>query len=280
MSEKNKSTKNIDSDKSNKNNDNDNIDDNNKNQIWKHILNNIKYNGDIDFTITAEQIKNSGSNWKGKKNQFEPRLLCKQDSDNDRPQIFKDHKICIVSVKNGEYILTKNLIYFHLEYPNTKTIELKKDDESLLLNYGDSETSLIDNLRYSGVFEKKYYLNEKIKYGSLLGGRHRCTFKTKIGDKEIEICGSQFETDACYESENKIILIECKCKNNIESFNIRQLYYPYRTIYDMVGDKKEIITLFINKDKNNVIHIWKFKFEKPLELTSIKNIDYRKFEFD
>ena len=51
---------------------------------------------------------------------------------------------------------------------------------------------------------------------------------------------SQFETYAYYESENKIILIECKCKNNIEIFNIRQIYYLYRTIYDIVGDKKEI----------------------------------------
>ena len=36
----------------------------------------------------------------------------------------------------------------------------------------------------------------------------------------------------------------------------------------------------INKDKNNHIHIWKFIFDNPLELTSIKNTDYHKYEFD
>ena len=251
-----------------------------KNNIWKHIFQEIKYNGDKDIIITAEQIKKSNKNWKGVNNQFEPRLLCKQDSNKDRPQIFKDYNIYIISVKNGEYLLTKNSIYFNLEYPKIKIIEIKQNDDSLLLSIGNSETSLIDNLRYSGLFEKILYLGEKILFGSLLNGRHRCSFKTKIGNKDIDICGSQYETDACYESENKILLIEGKSVNNIDSLNIRQLYYPYRTIFDKVGNKKEIITLFINKDKNNHIHIWKFQFDNPLELTSIKNTAYHKYEFD
>lgn len=254
--------------------------DDTKNKIWTHIFQEIKYNGDKDIVITAEQIKKSSKNWKGVNNQFEPRLLCKQDSNKDRPLIFQDYNICIISIKNGEYLLTKNSIYFNLEYPKKKIIEINKNDASLLLNIGNSETSLIDNLRYSGLFEKKQYLDEKILFGSLLNGRHRCSFKTKIGNKDIDISGSQYETDACYESENKILLIECKSVNNINSFNIRQLYYPFRTIFDNVGDKKEIITLFINKDKNNHIHIWKFIFDNPLELTSIKNTDYHKYEFD
>lgn len=117
-------------------------------------------------------------------------------------------------------------------------------------------------------------------FGPLLSGRHRCSFKTKIGNNDIEICGSQYETDACYESKNKILLIECKTVNLIDSFNIRQLYYPYRTIYDTLKNTKEIITLFVNKDKKNTIHIWKFQFENPLEMTSIKNIGYNAYEFN
>lgn len=250
-----------------------------KNKIWKHIFNEIKYNGDKEIIITAIEIKKYGKTWKGKNNQFEPRLLCKQDCEEDKPEIFKNYKINIISIKNGEYLLTKNSIYFNLEYPNSKINKVKKNDYSLVLNIGNSESSLIDNLRYSGLFEKSQYLDEKILFGSLLNGRHRCSFKTIIGIKEVEIIGSQYETDACYESKNKILLIECKEVNNLSSFNIRQLYYPYRTIYDKVNGIKEIITLFINKDKNNIIHIWKFEFEKPQVMTSIKNTGYHKYEF-
>lgn len=256
------------------------VEDTEKNKIWKHIFQELKYDGKTEIIITASQIKKCGKSWKGTSNQFEPRLLCKQDCDKDRPQIFNDYGIYILSVKNGEYFLTKNSVYYNLTYPDTKVIELNKNNDSLLLSLGNSESSLIDNLRYTGLFEKKQYLDEKILYGPLLNGRHRCTFKTKIDTKDIEIIGSQYETDACYESENKIIIIECKNVNSLKSFNLRQLYYPYRSIYDIVKDKKEIILLFINKDKQCIIHIWKFIFENPLVMTSIKNIGYNKYEFN
>jgi hypothetical protein len=74
------------------------------------------------------------------------------------------------------------------------------------------------------------------------------------------------------------LLIECKNKLQLNSFNIRQIYYPYRSIYDLINNKKEIIPLIINKDKNDFIHIWKFKFDNSLEMSSIKNIDYKKYK--
>jgi len=142
---------------------------------------------------------------------------------------------------------------------------------------GNSEMSMIDNLRYSGLFESSEYLNEPILFGSLLNGRHRCNFKTILGEKEINVLGSQYETDSCYESQNKILLIEGKGGNN-ESFNIRQLYYPFRSIYDIVQNKKEIIPIYINTDSRKIIHIWKFIFINPLELTSINCVSYNKYK--
>ncbi len=251
-----------------------------KSDIWTHIFNTIKYDFAEDIIITATEIKNAGKTWTGKSDQFEPRLLCKQDSEDDKPEIFKINKICIISVKNGDYLITKNNIYFPLKYKNDNIITIKKNTESLILSIGNSETSLIDNLRYSGVFESNDFLGEPILYGSLLTGRHRCTFTTKIGNKEISVEGSQYETDGCYESKNKVLLIECKGKNNIESFNIRQLYYPYKSIYGMIKNKKEIIPIFINKNNDNTIHIWKFQFTNHDVLTSLKQVDYKVYKFE
>jgi hypothetical protein len=259
-------------------NDTSDKDTSDKDKIWGHIFKSIDYDCENEKIITAEDIKKAGKEWKGKANQFEPRLLCKQDTDEERPDIFKKNNICILSIENGKYLLTKNTIYFNLEYPKVQHTTIKKNTDSLLLKLGNSESTLLDNLKYSGIFEKENYLNEKILFGPLLGGRHRCSFKTKLGDKDIEICGSQYETDACYESENKILLIECKSKSQLDSFNIRQIYYPYRSIYDLINGKKEIIPLIINKDKNDFIHIWKFKFDNSLEMSSIKKIDYRKYK--
>jgi len=80
--------------------------------IWKHIC--ITNNIDLTNTfsvITSNDVKKCKESWKGKQNQFEPRLLCKMDSSKSRPQIFIDNNICILSIKNGVYALIKENIY-------------------------------------------------------------------------------------------------------------------------------------------------------------------------
>ena len=179
-----------------------------KNDIWLHILKTHNYqpNNKKNFTITSNMIKECKKTWHGK-SQFEPRLLCKQDTIEKLPKIFKLLGINIISVKNGEYLITKSNIYHKLDYTmNFKEINCKINNKSLLINYGNSETTLLDTLRYNGIFEHSEFLDESILYGPLLGGRHRCKFKMKLDGLEIDVCGSQFETDGCYESENKILL--------------------------------------------------------------------------
>ncbi len=249
---------------------------------WYHIFKELKYDGKSEIIISSNQIKDCKKSWKNdKKSQFEPRLLCKQDSDDERPEIFKKYGLCIISIKNGLYLLTKYSIYQPLDYTNNDIIfKLKKNNDILLLKIGNSESSKIDNIRYTGLFETSEYLGQKIIGDKLLSGRHRCTFNTKINDKEINVEGSQYETDAVYESKNKILVIECKNDKKPESFNIRQLYYPYRSIYDVILNKKEIIPLFIYtepKDKK-IIHIWKYTFSDPLVMSSIKLINYSKYQ--
>lgn len=88
-----------------------------------------------------------------------------------------------------------------------------------------------------------------------------------------KIKGSQYETDGCYETENYVCIVEAK-SIECEDFNIRQLYYPFRELYKKVENKKKIICLFIYKDKQNIIHIHKFKWNNIDEILDIVNIGY------
>ena len=245
---------------------------------WKFILKSLKYLYNHDLIIDTDQIKNLKKYWKGKNNQFEPRLLCKMDSLEDRPDIFKILNIHILSIKNGKYLITPSSIYFKFNYIDNELKLIKKNSFSQILNFGNSETSMLDNLRYSGLFEEEDFLNEPILFGSLLNGRHRCSFNTILNGLKINIEGTQFETDGCYESENKILLIELKNGKDIKSFNIRQLYFPYRYLYDKIKNKK-IISLFISKDKNNIIHIFKMDWKHPKIMDSIYQVNYLKYKF-
>ena len=244
--------------------------------IWKHIIksNNINLNKYITILESSDIKKCNNETWKGKKNQFEPRLLCKMDTSKSRPKVFIDNNICILSIKNGTYALIKENLYIPLQkYYSVPNIVNKKSD-SLLLDIGKSEISMLDNLYYNGVLDD--VIGEKIKYGPLLGGRHRCNFSTTIGSKSLEVKGSQYETDGCYETENNVCIVEAK-SSEYSDFNVRQLYYPFREVYKNIGDKKKIICLFICKSKNNIIHIHKFKWNNYEKMLDIVNIGYYQY---
>ena len=244
---------------------------------WAHIIqrNDIDLNKNLVY-ITAKQIKDCRASWTLDNYQFEPRLLTKMDNSDLRPKIFKDNNTFIISVKNGEYALIKENIYIKLtKFPDISPIIIENKCNSLLLCIGESETSLLDKLYYNNIFNK--IIGEKIIYGPLLGGRHRCHFKTIVGNISLEISGSQYETDACYETENYICIVEAK-SIECSDFNIRQLYYPFREVYKVVGDKKKIISLFVYKDKEDIIHIYKYKWNNYEIMLDIENIDYYKYK--
>jgi hypothetical protein len=247
---------------------------------WQHILDCIGYNDSEYIYITADDIKKAGKTWNGKANQFEPRLLAYQTSSNSRPDIFKSKNLYLLPVQNGTYMITKTNVYKQLEYDEVPITMIDKNKDSLILSFGNSETSLIDNLRYSGVFERDEILGEPILYGPLLNGRHRCTFDMMLDELNINIQGVQFEVDSCFESKNKILLIEGKSSTKpIDSFNIRQLYFPFRVLKNVVGDKKEIICAFIHELKSN-IHVWTYTFERLENMDSIKLIGHYIYNFN
>jgi hypothetical protein len=266
-----------------KSNDTDNTNKKTKHtdEIWKHIFKECKLKySEVKQLITSKQIKNCKQNWKGKKSQFEPRLLCKMDNSNSRPKIFKDNNLYLIAVKNGVYAIIKTNIYI----PLSKYISVPKkivnkvnnivSGGEQLLNIGDSETNMLDTLKYNSIFDE--IIGEPIKMGPILGGRHRCTFNTIIGGKKCSIQGVQYETDGCYITDNYICIIEAKSKS-FTDFNIRQLYYPYREIIKKNRTNKKIIALFIYKDKSKIIHIYKYKWNNNNIMTDVINTGYYQY---
>jgi len=255
-----------------------------KMDVWTHIFKccNLDINKNYQL-ITAKEIKAVKKSWTGKKSQFEPRLLCKMDSSSKRPTIFKDNNICIFSVKNGTYGLIKYNLYKKLKHDDSEKIRIKDCNannivlgSNKILNIGNSESSNLDKMQYSGMLDE--IIGEKVKMGPLLGGRHRCSFKTIIGNMEIIVKGAQYETDGVYITDNYVVIVEAK-SNLCEDFNIRQLYYPYREIHKTNIDKN-IIALFICKDKKtNIIHINKYKWNNYLNMTDLEDIVYYKYKF-
>ncbi len=246
-----------------------------KDSSWRYIFKELSYDGESELRITADMIKEIGKKAPANiKSQFEPRLLCYQDSFENRPNVFKEKNLFILAIKNGIYMIVKNNIYFNLSYDTEEPIiQIKRNVEfDDVLDIGNSENSLLDNLLVSKVYEREELIGEPLYPRNLLGGRHYTkSFDMKIHEKELQVNSVQYETDGCYISDHYIVLIECKNKRP-ESFNIRQFYYSYRTIFDNLVKRKserKMICLFVGADKG-ITYIWKFTFEDPKVLTSMK----------
>jgi hypothetical protein len=113
----------------------------------------------------------------------------------------------------------------------------------------------------------------------MLNGRHRCDLDMTLCGSDISIQGVQYEVDSCFESKNKILLIEGKSSNKeIDSFNIRQLYFPYRVLKSATSNRKDIACLFIHELKG-IVHIWSFKFEDDDAMDSITQIGHFMYKF-
>lgn len=255
----------------------------NKNDdVWEHILKvlgiQISTIATEEVLITSKQMncKEVKESWMGRNEQFEARLLAKMDNSESRPKCFKENGVYLLAVNNGTYrLIIENIYVALINYPVPPILVEKKSD-CLLLGLGNSETSMLDNLRYTGCLDS--IIGEPILYGPLLGGRHRCTFDTKLGNIDLSIKGVQFETDGAYETANHICIVEAK-SIYCTDFNVRQLYLPYREVFNKYGEKKKIICLFIYKDANGIVFVQKYQWKNPLQMMDIEHIGFSKYVF-
>lgn len=248
------------------------------NNIWIHIFESLQYNENEELIITSVEIKKIMNN---NKLFCKRSLLCKYNTENERPEIFKKYGIYLISIKNGLYLLQKKRVYQDLYYDESIPIKITKNTDLLLLNKNiNNKESLINNLKYSNVFENNIYLNGKIIGSTEIKSHKSFNFEMNIYDKKIKIKTSQYSKhiDAIYESNNNIIIIYYLNNNYKDTFNIENIYHSYRYIYDKIKNKKNVIPILIQYDEKN-IHIWKYVFEIPSFMNSIKLVNYSKYEF-
>ena len=116
---------------------------------WKAIFDKYKIHKhnfeEKPFIITAEQIKQATAHFK-KTNEKEVRILCKQDSREVRPQVFIDHNVFLLPIRNGEYAIVKGEGYVDIPSIDTEAIiyTSKLDFKLDTSKVGNSEMQHLD----------------------------------------------------------------------------------------------------------------------------------------
>lgn len=236
---------------------------------WTSIANSVgllRHNfADGPLVITAEQIKTATAHYK-KTNEREVRILCKQDSREDRPAIFKEHGLFLLPVHNGSYAILRGEGYIDIpDISGTASDYHSKLDFPLdTSEVGNSEMQHLDFAYASSLI--RTYFDDLSLVLTIRGRKYTPKFSLRVGDQRLEVDGVQTEVDAGYEGRNRVVLIEAK---NAKTTNviIRQLYYPFRQWQHCTA--KPVHTVFFERRSDEFL-MWEFRFSDTENYNSVR----------
>ncbi len=247
-----------------------------KDAAWEKIFKDYKlekHNFDKEpFYISSPEIKKSCKGFV-EGGITEPRILCKQDSRESRPRVFKDHGLFILPVKNKYYAILKGEGYVDIPDITSEPQEHKTILDFTLetTKIGNSEMQHLDFAYASSII--RTFMKDPSLVLTIRGRKYTPEFSFKVSNYEIQTQSVQTEVDAGYEGRDSVVLIEAK---NYKTTNeiIRQLYYPYRQWQEHT--KKQVSTLFFER-RGNLYYMWQFNFTDMYNYNSIKLVNSTRF---
>ena len=244
--------------------------------VWAKIFEHYKMDAhnfdDSPFPISGKQIKDVSRHFDTTSDR-EVRVLCKQDTRESRPAVFKQNGLFLLPTTNSGYVVVKGEGYIDIPAV-TKSTELYlskldyKLDTSMI---GDSEMQHVDFAYASSLIRST--LDDDSLVLTIRGRKYTPTFTFHVGKSKIQASSVQTEVDAGYEGRNQVVLVEAKSANATNTI-IRQLYYPFRQWQQATS--KKIVSLFFAKNGNEY-SIWHFEFAEPDNYNSIYLVDSQKF---
>lgn len=246
---------------------------------WNSIFEAYKiHSHDFDkspFILTAEQIKQATAHFKST-NEREVRVLCKQDTREDRPDIFVEKGLFILPTRNGRYAIMKGEGYIDIPEieKKSKIYTSKLDFELETSKIGNSEMQHLDFAYASSLI--RTFLEDESLVLTIRGRKYTPKFDFYVGGHMLTTESVQTEVDAGYEGRRQVVLIEAK-NSASKNIIIRQLYYPFRQW--QLHTNKKVNVLFFEKRKDEY-SLWQFAFKDDTNYNSIELVRSAKFEIE
>jgi hypothetical protein len=220
------------------------------------------------YTIEADELRELA--------QREPRLLAKFDTPDQLPQPFRESGYTLLPVRNGRYQLVPGNLFVELAECQTEENFVSDLPFPLITaGRGSGESQYIDQAFNTGLLRK--FLNIDEMYQTIRGREYTKHFSFDFLGQHISVESVQIEVDAGYEALHDLILIEAKT-GVPASFNIRQLYYPYRHFSALVPQKR-VRNVFLAYDIPTASYsLYEFSFLKahdPLSADMKRCIRYK-----
>ena len=238
-----------------------------KKERWSDVVStlNLDLNQPVNY-VSAEAIKQISHE--------EPRLMAKMDRYEQLPKIFMDYNVVLFPISRKGYAIVKGKGYHELEeitekpavhfteYPMPQSIA-DFESEQVFLNRAYS-TGLIE--RFAELSGLSAPLQIRIDTPP---------FDFRLDRSTISVNRAQIEIDAVTENPETLITIEAKI-GVPATFNIRQVYYPFRTF--LKKKKKVRNLLFCFEPIRSVYMFWEYEFSPYDKLDDIRLVQHKKYQ--
>jgi hypothetical protein len=235
--------------------------------LWEEVIakKGIDINSSISY-VTAKDVKEISHR--------EPRLMAKMDSVEDMPRIFRENDLFLLPVSRTKYAIVRGDGFHSLEEAPKPEIHRTSFRFPTSVEGVRSEGAFLDYALSSGVLER--FAESERLYLVARGRRTTPSFRFDFYKTEVQVEGAQLELDGGYESADGETMISVEAKVGIpSSFNIRQLYYPFRTF----GMKKPVRNIFfVYNPRSSSYILWEYEFIPQTSYDGIRLARQRAFQ--
>jgi hypothetical protein len=264
----------------------------NKKYIIECIYNKCKEKGNFEFDNTL--VKQVLEELNSKTNPYD---MTKFDDITKYPQTFIDKNIALIHIGSGRHKFIEVLDKLYPKFEDIRREE-KIDflyrpsilnevsiSESAILSTAYNHRIIHDFLYSDIVSNPKIYMSER---------KRGINFEYFIGNEKLKFNNLQIEIDLTLENNGCVTVFEAKnsSKKWIETFNIYQIYNPFRYYYELeltkkLGIKKINCCYLIRKKESDrsVIRLYLYEFLNHKDVTTLKLLKKREYslirrEFD
>lgn len=212
----------------------------------------------------------------------EARLMAKFDHTINLPKIFVKHKLSILPITRGDYVIAKFNAYHKFEESTSEITNYSIPNyiQSLDSSNIPSETIALNCAVAAGIIED--FLEDDKLISTVSGRMGSGVFDFNIDNTDdstsstITVANSQIEIDAAYEGINSLALFEAK-RDISEDFLVRQLYYPYRVWQSRIS--KPVRPLFLVYS-NGIYRLYEYEFKDPNNYSSIHLVKQKNYTIE
>jgi hypothetical protein len=202
----------------------------------------------------------------------------KLDNREKFPQILLDEDYFILHLGEGKHKFVKGISkgFHEFEEIPKENIYDWKYRKSILNEFDTSESNIL-SVGFNQRIIHDFLYDDIVANPKMYGARRtKTSFTFYIGDEKVEAKNLQMEIDLTVEYSGVVTVFEGK-NDFPKDFAVYQLYFPFLYYYELKKENrlaiKEINCCYLLREKKkdgSKIKIYKYTFENPYDMSSIK----------